>query len=151
MGRRSWTQESIDLLRSMWNCGHSGGQIGLELGVTRNSVIGKAHRMGLSKPREFRHDPAKRLWAEIAPPIPGSVDVPILAPMPAPELNRHLILMELTDNSCRWPIGDPLHEDFAFCGATKPDDRQYCDEHSRIAYAPSLPRRGVLYRKEWAK
>jgi GcrA cell cycle regulator len=143
--------ESIGALREALERKLSAGEAAKELsakfGVTisRNSVIGKATRLGFSiggsssltllrKPRSKLSDKPKR------PPI---VAAPVVELPPEPvaiPVSRRVQLLDLTFNSCRWPLGDPRHADFAFCGAdrVKPydDSNAYCAAHAAIAYRP---------------
>jgi GcrA cell cycle regulator len=56
-------------------------------------------------------------------------------------MSRRLELTELTERTCKWPIGDPLNDDFHFCGNESPDNSPYCTYHQRLAYQPSAERR----------
>jgi len=158
----SWTDERVELLKKLWADGLSASQIANELGnVTRNAVIGKVHRLGLSgrakspssaaprqrKPRAHAHmlrvRPAMRGNTALAT-LPGyELDVE-----PEPELIENIIpigqrcsLLELTDDKCRWPIGDPGSADFFFCGGKPSEGLPYCGYHSRVAYQPVADRR----------
>ena len=169
----SWTDERVELLKKLWNQGLSASQIASELagGITRNAVIGKVHRLGLSgrakspAPQQARpRKPATRApshpMTHTAPaPSPvarGNLAVmpkatPIVAPIvelaPAPvaevviPMSERVTIMELRDTMCRWPHGDPTSEDFRFCGAKSPPGAPYCPFHAQIAYQPSLDRR----------
>lgn len=160
----AWTDERVDLLKKLWAEGLSASQIAGRLGhgVTRNAVIGKVHRLGLSgrvtpqrtarprvrKTREPSHPGrsqsmptagATALKPQMRPePMARPEPQPILAPVPAGE--RVNILM-LSDKTCRWPIGDPSHEDFGFCGHSPKEGVPYCEYHARMAYQPAQDRR----------
>ena len=146
VGGESWTDERITLLKALWADGLSAGQIAGELGgITRNAVIGKVHRLGLvgraartpraaSTPRAPRYVPR--------PAVRQSGDFPPVAPEPEPPAvvddleipaEQRRTLLQLTPDTCRWPIGEPSTPDFYFCGA-KPGDGVYCPHHARIAY-----------------
>jgi GcrA cell cycle regulator len=191
----SWTEERVEKLQELWNEGMSAAQIAKVLGgVTRNAVIGKVHRLGLSN----RAQPAKAAPAEAEPAAPAAA--PAVEPAPAPEpaapaaaaepeqpdapapetlpapapasrpvisattrrepapmteerlealaslaeldkTARRLSLMELTERTCKWPIGDPTDEDFHFCGHQAAPGRPYCAAHCAIAYQPMSSRR----------
>ena len=142
----TWTTERIALLKNRNDAGLSCGQIAREIGVSRNAVIGKANRLGLSRfksatagqleqtgtrknarPRIVtRHRTLRALWAK-----------PQLASAEAPEdsANRRS-LFELQQWHCRWPIGDPTAHDFGFCGNKPVDGLPYCPAHARMAYRP---------------
>lgn len=56
-------------------------------------------------------------------------------------ISRRLALTELTERTCKWPVGDPMKDDFHFCGNDSPDSSPYCSYHARLAYQPSAERR----------
>ncbi len=108
----SWTDERVERLKKLWNEGLSASQIAADLGgVTRNAVIGKVHRLGLSGRAKSPTRPLK------------------------------LELIELTEITCKWPIGDPAHDDFHFCGHKCKDGSPYCAYHVSLAYQPLAERR----------
>ena len=162
----SWTDERVELLSKLWLDGRSASQIATELGmgVTRNAVIGKVHRLGLAgrpkaavptatplrkvvKPVARPHETA---FAEpvfdSAPPLPvvlkPIVPTPALADFEAP-LCEQVTIMELRESSCRWPMGDPTSTDFRYCGARTPSGScgPYCTAHARLAFQPAPDRR----------
>lgn len=194
----SWTDERVETLKRMWAEGQSASQIAKELGgVTRNAVIGKVHRLGLSNrvaggkededdtpvaaattakpdPRPEpapRAEPAARTAPErpaaAAPAAPSNVTplpirkaiVPAGQPLPPqPSANeispealasvrevekraRRLTLMELTERTCKWPIGDPATDDFWFCGLPSLPGKPYCEAHVGVAFQPMSARR----------
>lgn len=116
-----WTDERIELLKSLWGEGLTTGEIGKRLGVSKNAVVGKAHRLGL----KGRPSPIKRTRKAAKP---EKAEKPA-APTPA--------IMELQGPTCRWPIGDPREPDFHFCGAPALPGKPYCREHAAIAYVNS--------------
>jgi GcrA cell cycle regulator len=215
----SWTDERVETLKKMWAEGQSASQIAKELGgVTRNAVIGKVHRLGLSNrvgpgtpaedegtaasapaattpspaapakpapaPRAVAPEPAPRpapaapvpqpVAAEpTAPPMDSSTItfsptapiplrkaiIPAGQPLPPqPSANeispealasvrevekraKKLTLMELTERTCKWPIGDPATEDFWFCGLPSVASKPYCEAHVGVAFQPMSARR----------
>jgi GcrA cell cycle regulator len=203
----SWTDERVELLKRMWTEGQSASQIAKELGgVTRNAVIGKVHRLGLSNragdgASERSDEPAEAPAAPVraeAPPRPAAepaaprpapepqaarpaVERPAPQPVappsnvtplpirkaivpagqplpPQPSLNeispealasvrevekraRKLTLMELTERTCKWPIGDPATDDFWFCGLPSLPGKPYCEAHVGVAFQPMSARR----------
>ncbi|NBE07964.1 GcrA family cell cycle regulator [Paragemmobacter ruber] len=192
----SWTDERVETLKRMWAEGQSASQIAKELGgVTRNAVIGKVHRLGLSnrvaggkededdtpaapatsakpEPRPepvARPEPAARAPERPAAPAaaPSNVTplplrkaiVPAGQPLPPqPSANeispealasvrevekraRRLTLMELTERTCKWPIGDPATDDFWFCGLPSLPGKPYCEAHVGVAFQPMSARR----------
>jgi GcrA cell cycle regulator len=216
----SWTDERVETLKKMWAEGQSASQIAKELGgVTRNAVIGKVHRLGLSNrvspgspaedeaapvaaaaPQPSPAAPAKPLavppraaTVETAPrPVPvAPAPQPVVAQPVAPSANdsstitfspqapiplrkaiipagqplppqpsaneispealasvrevekraKKLTLMELTERTCKWPIGDPATEDFWFCGLPSVAGKPYCEAHVGVAFQPMSARR----------
>ncbi|PZO67885.1 MAG: GcrA cell cycle regulator [Paracoccus denitrificans] len=229
----SWTEERVEALKRMWAEGQSASQIAKDLGgVTRNAVIGKVHRLGLSNRTEAGAEPApapepvaeaaapaKPRKAAAAPAAPAAekaekpaekrakpaaaepeaapanvaaapatdagttadaaLDVeepdtddtpaPVFTPRrpivpagqplpPQPSANeispealasvrevekraRKLSLMELTERTCKWPIGDPATEKFWFCGLPSQAGKPYCDAHVGVAFQPMSSRR----------
>jgi GcrA cell cycle regulator len=218
----SWTDERVETLKKMWAEGQSASQIAKELGgVTRNAVIGKVHRLGLSNrvgpaateeeaeeapvtaaapppkaeaPRPVeppRAAPVEQprptpAAAPVAPPTPTPApaaplsaaaailatasSIPATIPMrkaiipagqplpPQPSANeispealasvrevekraKRLTLMELTERTCKWPIGDPATDDFWFCGLPSVAGKPYCEAHVGVAFQPMSARR----------
>jgi GcrA cell cycle regulator len=163
----SWTDERIALLKKMWKEGKSAAEIAKTLGkgVTRNAVIGKAHRMGLSgRPSPIKKPtPATKKEAAAAPARKETKDVkkaaapaggkanPALA-KEAEELKKiekeivplggGVSLLELTERMCKWPIGDPREADFTFCGRGIRVGTPYCPDHASMAYQSSSRSRG---------
>lgn len=188
----SWTDERVETLKKMWGEGQSASQIAKELGgVTRNAVIGKVHRLGLSNRVGGAAEPAKAKPADPAPksearsaaakparpetrpaaqrpdPAPAAPQatpgrkpiIPAGQPLPpqpsAGEISpealasvrevekkaRKITLMELTERTCKWPIGDPATEDFWFCGLVTQQGKPYCEAHVGVAFQPMSSRR----------
>ena len=146
-----WTNEQTDALRRLWGDGLSASQIAAVLGdVTRNAVIGKVHRMNLSgraKPAAKKKLRSKARAAHHPRAVlPKSTDLPASRAQPfrrslpppsqdTPEpANFNVSLMEITDKVCKWPHGDPRHEDFGLCGHEVRVGFPYCDFHVRAAY-----------------
>jgi GcrA cell cycle regulator len=130
----SWTDDRIELLRRLWDSGKSASQIADELGhgVTRNAVIGKAHRLGL----RARPSPVKpEVGAKIAPAPTQPRRIKTEA-KPA-----RITLLDLNERICKWPIGHPGDEDFHFCGKPVNPGTPYCSEHCAVAYQAQLPRK----------
>ncbi|SMO67000.1 GcrA cell cycle regulator [Thalassovita litoralis] len=198
----SWTDERVELLKKMWSEGQSASQIAKELGgVTRNAVIGKVHRLGLSnragaapaaaapakpeakakptpaaeKPaaaepkvaKPAAPKPAPKPAAEAAPvaerpsnvtpirkaiipagqPLPPQPSANEISPEALAKVNavekkaKKLTLLELTERTCKWPVGDPATEDFWFCGLPVQQGKPYCEAHVGVAFQPMSTRR----------
>lgn len=110
-----WTDEQIEELIRLWNEGHPTSEIGRLLGTTKNAVVGKAHRMGLTK----RQSPIRK----------------------KPEVSRVIRLNELRAGMCCWPIGEPGTPEFRFCGKPAVAGKPYCGEHCAKAYVSGKDRK----------
>lgn len=144
-----WTDERVETLKRLWLEGLSASQIAKQLGgVTRNAVIGKVHRLGLSG-RAAPSQPTRPVMkaprvARVAPPTPVAPRRPIetvpMAVEPRPifrvEEPGSATVLTLGAHMCKWPIGDPATEDFSFCGR-RASDGPYCVDHARVAYQPA--------------
>src|ERR1022692_217941 len=160
----SWTDERVALLTNRWADGLSASQIAAELGnVTRNAVIGKVHRLGLSgrakspssaAPRQRKARPAQHMMRVSRPVSRGNTALahafevelepdPIAYDNVVP-MSQRLSLLELNEATCHWPIGDPSSSEFFFCGGKALTSLPYCAHHSRIAYQPASDRRRQL-------
>jgi GcrA cell cycle regulator len=183
----SWTDERVETLKKMWSEGQSASQIAKELGgVTRNAVIGKVHRLGLSnraapakapeketvkaKPVEApkkkvaekdtsapKPEPVTKVEpketprikpiitaGQPLPPQPSNSEISAEALAKLKELEKKakkLKLMQLTERTCKWPIGDPATEDFWFCGHPTQPGKPYCETHVGVAFQPMSSRR----------
>lgn len=99
-----WTPDLIERLAMLWKDGLSTAEIGRRLGITKNAVVGKAHRLALNpRPSPLKRPPAPRV-ASIAGP------------------------------SCSWPTGHPGEKEFHFCGKRPMSGKPYCTEHAALAY-----------------
>lgn len=179
----AWTDERVDILKKMWGEGKSASQIAKELGgVTRNAVIGKVHRLGLSnrattskaapkkkvakKETKAVKEAPKTKLSENAIVPPKATNIPPRKPIikagqplpPQPSANeisaealakaasiqkkaKKLKLMELTEKTCKWPVGDPATEEFWFCGLGTETGKPYCEAHNAVAFQPMSTRR----------
>ncbi|HZP18915.1 MAG TPA: GcrA family cell cycle regulator [Bauldia sp.] len=166
----NWTEERVELLKKYWAEGLSASQIAAQLGgVTRNAVIGKVHRLGLSgraKPASSGPRPRKSRVASVHRPsrgyISGNTALKIHA-QPAPRrvpaqvpiedlvapISLRVSLLALTDQMCKWPLGDPATAEFHFCGHRNFNGLPYCEYHSRVAYQPVNDRRRERDRREY--
>ena len=146
-----WTDERVELLKKLWQDGLSASQIAKQLGgVTRNAVIGKVHRLGLSgraapsKPqRTVFKAPRPARPAAAAPSAPRRIAEPVAShPAPAPvryadEKPGTATVLTLGAHMCKWPIGDPAQDNFTFCGRRADETGPYCHEHAQVAYQPA--------------
>jgi GcrA cell cycle regulator len=134
-----WTSEQISHLTQMWNEGLSTAEIGKRLGISKNAVVGKAHRLHL----DSRPSPIKRIGPRPAisrsvhhHPRPAAPVAAAPAPRPAPRV------VELSSQTCRWPIGHPGDPNFHFCSERAIQGKPYCIEHSAVAYVKAKPKAG---------
>ncbi|EKE45258.1 GcrA cell cycle regulator [Oceaniovalibus guishaninsula JLT2003] len=189
----SWTDERVETLKKMWGEGQSASAIAKTLGgVTRNAVIGKVHRLGLSNraggapegegeteleeaavPAEpvvevvATEDPVEEereipsTQSAAPPPLTAARRQIIPAGQPLPpqpsaneispetlasvreveKTSKRISLMELTERTCKWPIGDPATADFWFCGLGVQAGKPYCEAHVSVAFQPMSSRR----------
>ncbi|HXQ46457.1 MAG TPA: GcrA family cell cycle regulator [Caulobacteraceae bacterium] len=140
MTESNWSEDRITTLTSLWLGGLSASQIAKQLGgVTRNAVIGKVHRLGLSgraqPSRPARLARAPRRAAAPRPRPVARMTPPLARPQPAPE-GPGLVpsLAALGAHACKWPIGDPKAADFSFCGRLA--NGPYCPSHKTAAFQP---------------
>lgn len=187
----SWTDERVEILKKMWGEGQSASQIAKELGgVTRNAVIGKVHRLGLSnragsggakaeaKPKAAKAEakpkaapkpeapkpaapaaaepassappprsPARRAIIPAGQPLPPQPSANEISPEALAKVSevekkaKKISLMELTERTCKWPVGDPATDDFWFCGLPVKAGKPYCEAHVGVAFQPMSARR----------
>lgn len=110
-----WTPDRVEQLTKLWETGLSASEIGRRLGITKNSVVGKARRMDLAMRR--------------APAAPK---------LPSPNV---VTLERLGSSMCSWPEGEPGTPEFRFCGEPAIAGKPYCAPHCAIAYVPSSKRK----------
>ena len=178
----SWTNERVELLKKLWGEGQSASQIAKELGsVTRNAVIGKVHRLGLSnratstskpetspksekkaekaatkknesvaKNSESKPTPSAPARRQIIPagqPLPPQPSANEISPEALARVSevekkaKKISLLELTERTCKWPVGDPATQDFWFCGLPTQTGKPYCEAHVGVAFQPMNTRR----------
>ena len=161
----AWTEKNVETLKKLWKEGINTKIIAKEIGgkVTSNSVVGKARRLGLGehpnykpfrkkadRPSRFpdrqtgrakkastnkKCERIKRTQAETTD-ITRALSVRTGSIMP---ISRRLKLVQLNDDVCRWPHGEPWAEDFSFCG--NPAKGGYCEYHRKLAHQPAETRR----------
>ena len=112
-----WTDDRIAKLKKLWSDGLTTGEIGKRLGVSKNAVVGKAHRLELKS----RPSPIRRAGVKLEP----------------KEETRVYTLADLNSQTCRWPHGDPKEDNFHFCGNPILHGKPYCLDHCAAAYVGS--------------
>lgn len=154
----SWTDERVETLKKLWNDGFSASQIAAEIGgVTRNAVIGKVHRLGLSgrgkptvqlAPRTIKRNTAPRSGGGFSSRSGGAGALALkgyaspvehIMPEAKPLLevviaSERVTIMDLREGMCRWPLGDPLSSEFRYCGSDCSSGLPYCAGHANVAY-----------------
>ena len=120
-----WDEKKLNKLKKLWDEGMPITKIGIEIGVSRNAIAGKAHRMGLPK----RNSPISKSGDPRKNQVPSSKENTKNLP-----LKLMLRKVEWSRNRCCWPIGDPKLPGFSFCGTAIVPGRPYCEEHSNLAY-----------------
>ena len=149
-----WTPERIEQLRNCVGSGLSCSQIAAEIGVTRNAVIGKIHRLGLAPGRPAAAPARSCPPRARAPAVVAATPVLRLMFAQSPSLagdarhrtcrstaTQRCSLTELAQGKCHWPVGDPCAADFAYCGNEAVAGLSYCAGHARMAYRVPARRR----------
>ncbi len=151
----AWTEKMVEDLKIMWKQGLTTGEIGKRLGVSKNSVVGKVHRLQL----DARPSPIKKKEGNVSDSAaaekkttvknkaekknpPKTEPTPTVAPAPLPvkpassvgNTSGEVRLTDLDNHTCRWPLGDPKDENFHFCGKKVKIGQTYCEEHAALAY-----------------
>ena len=192
----AWDDERVGILKKMWLDGNSASEIAKELGnITRNAVIGKVHRLGLSnrdtnisksgatptkvkknakrgRPPKVNQEPKKRGRPQkpkgpkdfrekindddqsISPSANSKIshesNLEVVSDLSEETIknllkvemkSKKISLMELTERTCKWPIGDPATDTFWFCGHESEPGKPYCKTHISIAFQPITQRR----------
>ena len=150
----SWTTEKVDKLKELWSKGHTASQIAEILGdTTRNAVIGKAHRLDLEArapskqsavPRSRDNKQIKRTAAPTS--RKAKFQSILLDKNFEPENPKSL--ENLTESTCKWPIGHPNEEKFYFCGRKPEGEFPYCKLHVLYAFQPKGSKEEVLDKED---
>jgi GcrA cell cycle regulator len=150
----SWTDEKVDKLKELWGKGNTASQVAEIIGgMSRNAVIGKAHRLNLSakvKPRTVENfkkqkigdglnDSSKKTRKSRFKSLLIEKDF-------EPENPKQL--EELDENSCKWPSGHPNESSFYFCGRTSLKDFSYCKLHLLYAFQPKGKKEDVINKND---
>ena len=151
----SWTSEKVEKLKALWSKGHTASQIAEMLGdTTRNAVIGKAHRLNLEAraPSKQSSLPKSRENRQIIKrsPAPMSRKAKFQSILLDKnfEAENPKSLEELTETTCKWPIGHPNEEKFYFCGRKPEGDFPYCKLHVLYAFQPKNQKDEILDKED---
>jgi len=154
-----WNETIITELRSLWSEGLSTAEIGRRLGISKNAVVGKAHRLDLSpRPSPIRRSdratgstpPAPRATGPTLAPLPsapsltpaaGPASMPVAKATPARRLAAVAPAPVTRVSACCWPMGEPGKPGFHFCDAAAVHGKPYCAAHAQLAYVKIRDRR----------
>ena len=149
----SWTEEKVAKLKELWSKGHTASQIAEALGdTTRNAVIGKAHRLNLEARAPSKQ--SSQTQSVNRPVRRGSAPISRKAKFQSILLDKNFepenpkSLEELTDQTCKWPIGHPNEEKFYFCGRKPEGEFPYCKLHVLYAFQPKGTKEEVLDKED---
>ena len=151
----SWTEEKVAKLKELWGKGNTASQIAEIIGgISRNAVIGKAHRLNLSAKIKTRSTTSSKNYDNSK----NEKNIPLKRGRKSkfksliiekdfePENPKQL--EELDENSCKWPIGHPDEKNFYFCGRSSLKDFSYCKLHLLYAYQPKGKKEEVNTKEE---
>ena len=150
----SWTEEKVEKLKELWSKGHTASQIAEALGdTTRNAVIGKAHRLNLEA-RAASKKSSQSSTTGNRPSRRGSTPTSRKAKFQSILLDKNFepenpkSLEELTDQTCKWPIGHPNEEKFYFCGRKPEGEFPYCKLHVLYAFQPKGSKEEIIDKED---
>ena len=139
----SWTSEKVEKLKELWTKGHTASQIAEALGdTTRNAVIGKAHRLNLEARAPSKQSSSSKSKENKQMTKRGTAPMSRKARFQSILLDKNFeaenpkSLEELTEETCKWPIGHPNEEKFYFCGRKPEGEFPYCKLHVLYAFQP---------------
>ena len=151
----SWTEEKVAKLKELWGKGNTASQIAEIIGgISRNAVIGKAHRLNLSAKIKTRTATSNQnfdksiLDKKSNPKRIGRSKFKSLIIEKDFEPENPKQLEELDENSCKWPIGHPDEKNFYFCGRSSMKDFSYCKLHILYAFQPKGKKEDVSDKEE---
>ena len=151
----SWTEDKVNKLKELWGKGNTASQIAEIIGgISRNAVIGKAHRLNLSAKIKTRTATSNQSFENTLENKDkkrkrgrrSRFKSLIIEKDFEPENPKQL--EELTENSCKWPIGHPDEKSFYFCGRSSLKDFSYCKLHLLYAYQPKNKKEEVSNKEE---
>ena len=150
----SWTEAKVEKLKELWSKGHTASQIAEALGdTTRNAVIGKAHRLNLEA-RAPSKKSSQSSTTDNRPSRRGSTPTSRKAKFQSILLDKNFepenpkSLEELTDQTCKWPIGHPNEEKFYFCGRKPEGEFPYCKLHVLYAFQPKGTKEEIIDKED---
>ena len=139
----SWTSEKVEKLKELWSKGHTASQIAEALGdTTRNAVIGKAHRLNLEARAPSKQSSSSKSKENSQTTKRSTAPMSRKARFQSILLDKNFeaenpkSLEELTEETCKWPIGHPNEEKFYFCGRKPEGEFPYCKLHVLYAFQP---------------
>ena len=150
----SWTDEKVDKLKELWSKGHTASQIADLLGdTTRNAVIGKAHRLNLEARAPSKSTPSSnkqenRQARKSSQVISRKSKFQSILLDKNFEAENPTVLEDLTDSTCKWPVGHPDEENFYFCGRTPEGEFPYCKLHVLYAFQPKGQKEDLIVKED---
>ena len=151
----SWNDEKVEKLKELWTKGHTASQIAQILGdTTRNAVIGKAHRLDLEARAPSKQSSApkskdnRQIIRRTAAPTSRKAKFQSILLDKNFEPENPKSLEDLTETTCKWPIGHPNEEKFYFCGRKPEGEFPYCKLHVLYAFQPKGSKEEVLDKED---